>query len=135
MYLEERIAELEARVKALEHREIFNKPPKQCLCDTVLAFLSAKTGISVNGIKCKLRTQNVCIIRSIFCRFIYEMSKDFGNPLSTIQIGEYLSDRHPGTILNALRQAQNLIDTNKQWRERVTVWHDELLHEINGQKN
>lgn len=134
MYLEERIAELEARVKALEHREIFSKMPKLSLCDTIAIFLSAKSGVSVNAIRAKLRTQNVCLIRSIFCRFIYELSKDFGNPMSTIQIGEYLSGRDPSAILHALRAANNLIETNKMWRERVTAWHDELLHEINGQE-
>lgn len=115
MFIEERIQELEARIKTLE--KMFEIPPEYLPKNEIARIQSIVAKgfrISLDEMVSKERPEFIAIPRMAAMHICREVTNK-----SLARIGKEFGGRDHGTVLHAIKAIKNRIDTDKRFAEKV----------------
>jgi len=81
-------------------------------------------GVTKADILGSSRKRQVVTPRQV-CMWWYYVKKE--NPYSSIYTGKILGNKHHATVVSACKQVNNLIETDKEYRDKVELFLSKLI--------
>jgi chromosomal replication initiation ATPase DnaA len=113
-------------VQAPPQKVVDLKQPEQCPIERIAKVISKATGVSIEQLKDKTRKREIVIARQVAMYFVNNTT---GYSLKSI--GFWFGGRDHSTVIHAVQTVEDLLSTNKSFRENLAKLTDMIIPKVN----